>query len=72
MCSDVFEVVWSAVFLGQEGFAVVELAGSAAGALGGVGAIEVRGVAVSDVTEPERQRVSIILSEAWDLVLTHQ
>jgi len=52
MRSDVFEIVWPAVFLGQEGFAVVELAGSATGALGGVGAVEVWGVAVSDVAEP--------------------
>lgn len=58
MRSNVFEVVGSAVFLGQERFTVVELAGSAAGALGGVGAVEVRGVAVSNIAEPKRTQVS--------------
>lgn len=72
MRSNIFEVVWPAVFLGQEGFTVVELAGSAAGALGGVGAVEVRGVAVSDVAEPETRRVSTIVNEGWGRISTHQ
>lgn len=62
MRSNIFEVVWPAVFLGQEGFTVVKLAGSAAGALGGVGAVEVRGVTVSDVAEPGTRRVSTIVN----------
>lgn len=53
MSSDKLEVVWPAIFLGQEGLAVVELARRAAGALGGVGAIEVGGMTVSNIAEPK-------------------
>lgn len=52
MSSDKLKVIWPAVLLGQEGFAVVELSRRAAGALGGVGAVEVGGVTVSNITEP--------------------
>lgn len=52
MRPNVSEIVWPAVFLGQEGFTVVKFARSAAGALGRVGAVEVWGVTVSDVAEP--------------------
>lgn len=71
MCSDVFEIVWPAVFLGQEGFTVVKLAGSAAGALWGVGAVEVRGVAITNVAEPKTRGVSAIVNEMVG-ISTHQ
>ena len=53
MSSDKLKVIWSAIFLGQEGLAVVELARRAAGALRGVGAVEVRGMTVSNIAEPK-------------------
>lgn len=56
MSSDVFEVVRPAVFLSQERLAVIEFAGRAAGTLGGVGAVEVGGMTVSNVAEPEDTR----------------
>lgn len=56
MGSDVFEVVWPAVFLGQERLAIIEFAGGAAGTLGGVGAVEVGGMTVPNVAEPEDTR----------------
>ena len=52
MSSDKLKVVWPAILLGQEGLAVVELSRRAAGALGGVGAVEVGGVTVTNITEP--------------------
>lgn len=58
MRSNVFEVVWSAIFLRQERLAIVELAGSAAGALGRVGAVEVRCMPVSNVTEPKQEHIN--------------
>lgn len=53
MSSDKLKVVWSAIFLGQEGLAVVELARRAARAFGGVGAVEVGSMTVSNIAEPK-------------------
>jgi hypothetical protein len=52
MCPDVFEIVRSAILLGQEGLTGVELAGLAAGTLGGVRTVEVGNVTVADIPEP--------------------
>lgn len=52
MGTDIFEIVWPAVFLGQKVRTFVEFARFATRALGGVGAVEVRDVAVANVTEP--------------------
>lgn len=56
MCSNVFEVVRSAILLRQEGLSGVELAWRAALALGRVGAVEVGDVSVADVAEPARKK----------------
>lgn len=56
MRSNIFEVVRPAIFLGQEGLAIVKFARSAARTLRGIGAIEVGGVTVSNITEPGLER----------------
>lgn len=55
MRPDMFEVARATVLLREEGLAGVEFAGGAAGAFGRVGAVEVRDVVVSDVSEPAGQ-----------------
>lgn len=60
MRPNVLEVAWSAIFLRQERLAVVELARSAPGALGGVGAVEVWCVTVSNVTEPKTRADELV------------
>jgi hypothetical protein len=52
MCSDVFEVAWSAIFLRKEWLACVELAGLAPRTFWGIGAVEVGDMSVANITEP--------------------
>ena len=52
VCSDVLEVCRATILLREPVCALVELASLAAGALGGVGAIEIRNVVISNITEP--------------------
>lgn len=56
--SNVLEVAGTAVLLREERFTGVEFAGGAAGTLGGVGAVEVGDMAISDITEPRNLKVS--------------
>lgn len=76
MGADVFEIVWPAIFLGQEIRAFEELARSASLTLGRVRAVEVRNMAVPNVSEPAMRMRSQSLSQNLDLDVlpqqTHQ
>ena len=52
MRPNILEVSRSAILLGKEVCALEELASFAAGALGRIGAVEIRDVVVPDITEP--------------------
>jgi hypothetical protein len=52
VCSDILEVSRAAILLGEPVCTLVELTSFAAGALGRVGAVEIRDVVVSNITEP--------------------
>lgn len=67
MGTDVFEIVWSAVFLGQKVRAFVEFSRFATGTLGRVGAVEVRDVTVANVSEPKSHASSDIANTKFYL-----
>lgn len=52
MGTNVFEIVWPAVFLGQKVRAFVEFSRLATRTLGRIGAVEIRDVTVANVSEP--------------------
>lgn len=73
VCSDMMEVARPAILLSQPRFTSIHLARCAAGTLRRVGAVVVGNVIVTDVTEPDQNKlVSKIATEKIRGILTYQ
>lgn len=72
MHPDVFEVIRSAIFLGQKVRTIVKLARNAALAFWRVGAVKVRNVTISDVPEPVIGTNQLVNSRIFSKSRTYQ